>query len=178
MRVSRSVLSDSLRPRGLWPARLLCPWDSPGQSAAVGPSRFPGHLPHPGMELVSPALAGGFFTAGASREARWDDTSAVSVRLRGFVPAALLPCCHVSQGAGADTDRPRVVPAAHPVHWAPVSFPLDISRICPLASRGFGPVFPSPGPWQRLLLSALRFPFAAEPCSPSAFPALSSCGSA
>lgn len=60
------------------------------------------------------------------------------------------------------------------------AFPLDISRICPLASRGFGPVFLLPGPWQRLLVvSALvPSPFATEPCSPSAFPALRSCGSA
>ena len=28
---SRSVVSDSLRPHGVWPARLLCPWDSPGK---------------------------------------------------------------------------------------------------------------------------------------------------
>ena len=27
--VSHSVMSDSLRPHGLQPARLLCPWDSP-----------------------------------------------------------------------------------------------------------------------------------------------------
>ena len=26
--LSRSVVSDSLRPRGLWPAKLLCPWES------------------------------------------------------------------------------------------------------------------------------------------------------
>ena len=31
-----SVLSGSLRPPGLWPARLLCPWDSPGKGAGVG----------------------------------------------------------------------------------------------------------------------------------------------
>ena len=34
--LSRSVMSDSLRPHGLWPARLLCPWDSPGKNTAVG----------------------------------------------------------------------------------------------------------------------------------------------
>ena len=34
--VSRSVLSDSLRPHGLQPARLLHLWDSPGQSTGVG----------------------------------------------------------------------------------------------------------------------------------------------
>ena len=31
-----SVVSDCLRPQGLQPARLLCPWDSPGKSTAVG----------------------------------------------------------------------------------------------------------------------------------------------
>ena len=34
--VSRSVMSDSLRPFGLQPARLLCPWDSPGKNTGVG----------------------------------------------------------------------------------------------------------------------------------------------
>ena len=34
--VSHSVVSDSLRPHGLWPAGLLCPWDSPGKNTGVG----------------------------------------------------------------------------------------------------------------------------------------------
>ena len=34
--VSHSVMSDSLWPHGLWPARLLCPWDSPGKNTGVG----------------------------------------------------------------------------------------------------------------------------------------------
>ena len=29
-------MSDSWRPRGLWPARLLCLWDSPGRNTGVG----------------------------------------------------------------------------------------------------------------------------------------------
>ena len=33
---SRSVLSDSLRPHGLQPTKLLCPWDFPGKSTGVG----------------------------------------------------------------------------------------------------------------------------------------------
>ena len=36
VRVSRSVVSDSLRPRGREPARLLCPWDSPGRNTGLG----------------------------------------------------------------------------------------------------------------------------------------------
>ena len=34
--VGHSVVSNSLRPHGLWPARLLCPCNSPGQNTAVG----------------------------------------------------------------------------------------------------------------------------------------------
>ena len=34
--VSRSVMSSSLRPHGLQPARLLCPWNSPGKNTGVG----------------------------------------------------------------------------------------------------------------------------------------------
>ena len=31
-----SLMSDSLWPHGLWPARLLCPWDPPGKNTEVG----------------------------------------------------------------------------------------------------------------------------------------------
>ena len=34
--VSRSVMSDSLRPQGLYPARFLWPWNSPGKKTGVG----------------------------------------------------------------------------------------------------------------------------------------------
>ena len=33
--LSRSVVSDPLRPRGLEPARLPCPWDSSGKNTGV-----------------------------------------------------------------------------------------------------------------------------------------------
>ena len=33
---SRSVMSDSLRPHGLQPTKLLCPWEFPGKSSGVG----------------------------------------------------------------------------------------------------------------------------------------------
>ena len=33
---SHSVVSDSSRPCGLQPTRLLCPWDFPGKSTRVG----------------------------------------------------------------------------------------------------------------------------------------------
>ena len=34
--VSYSVMSDSLLPHGLWPARLLCPWNVPGKNTGMG----------------------------------------------------------------------------------------------------------------------------------------------
>ena len=54
--VAKSCLT-LLRPPGLFTARLLCPWDSLGKNI---PS--PGDLPDPGIKLMSPALAGKFFT--------------------------------------------------------------------------------------------------------------------
>ena len=34
--VNCSVLSDSLLPHGLWPARFLCPWDFPVKNTGMG----------------------------------------------------------------------------------------------------------------------------------------------
>ena len=63
----------TLQPQGLQPARLLCPWDSPGKNTAVGcHGALHGVFPDPGIKptfLRSPALAGVFFTASATWEA-------------------------------------------------------------------------------------------------------------
>ena len=56
-----SVTSASLQPHGLWPSRLLCPWDSLDWVAYPSP----GYLLDPEIEPtspVSPALAGRFYT--------------------------------------------------------------------------------------------------------------------
>ena len=54
------VVSDSLQPDGLQPARLLCPRDSPGKDTRVGcHALLQGIVPKPGIEpasLLSPAL--------------------------------------------------------------------------------------------------------------------------
>ena len=34
--VSHSVMSNSLRPHGLWPTRFLCQWDSPSKNTGMG----------------------------------------------------------------------------------------------------------------------------------------------
>ena len=48
---SHSVVSDSLRPRGLY-----SPWNSPGQNTGVGSLSLPGDLLYPGIEPTFPAL--------------------------------------------------------------------------------------------------------------------------
>ena len=63
-------MSNSLRLCGLYPARLLCPWDFPGKNTGMGCHAllqriFPtqGSDPH-----LSPALVGGFFITSSSWE--------------------------------------------------------------------------------------------------------------
>ena len=63
--VSHSVVSKSLQPHGLQPARLLCPRNSPGKNTGVGCyALLQGIFPTQGsnLHLLSPALPGGFFT--------------------------------------------------------------------------------------------------------------------
>ena len=68
------VVSSSLRPHGLQPARLLCPQDYPWWEYWSGlPFLTPGDLPNPGIKptsLAFPALADGSFTTSATWEAR------------------------------------------------------------------------------------------------------------
>ena len=42
------VMSDSLRPNGLYPARVLCPWNLPGKNTGVGYRPSSRDLPNPG----------------------------------------------------------------------------------------------------------------------------------
>ena len=55
--LSCPVVSDSLRPHGLWPTRLLCPWEFSRQEYWSGLQCIPpGDLPNPGIQPRSPAL--------------------------------------------------------------------------------------------------------------------------
>ena len=64
---SRSVVSGSLRPYRLQPARLLCPWDSPGKNPGVGCLALLQGLP--ATEPASATLAGRLFIISAAWEA-------------------------------------------------------------------------------------------------------------
>ena len=68
-----SVMSDSIQPNGLQPARLLCPWDSPGKNTGVschallqGIFQTQGLNPH---LLRLPVLASRFFTTSTTWKA-------------------------------------------------------------------------------------------------------------
>ena len=66
-RENHSIMSDSLRPHGLEPTRLLCPWNSPAQNTGVGSlSPLQGIFPSQESNRVS-CIAGGF-TMWATRE--------------------------------------------------------------------------------------------------------------
>ena len=55
-------MSDSLRPHGLLPTSLLCPWDFPGKNTRVGCHfLLQGIFPTQGLNQHS-RIAGGFFT--------------------------------------------------------------------------------------------------------------------
>jgi len=68
-----SVVPNSLQHCGPYPTRLLCPWDSPGKNTGMAcHAPPPGDLPNLGIKpisLMSPELAGGFFTTGVTWEA-------------------------------------------------------------------------------------------------------------
>ena len=58
--VHAQSLIPTLQPCGLQHARVLCPWNFLGKSYCSGfPFPFPGNLLDPGIELMSPVLAGG-----------------------------------------------------------------------------------------------------------------------
>ena len=58
-----------VQPRGLWPTRLLCPWDFPGKNTGMGCHFLLPKDPNPGIKPMSPespAMAGRFFTTSSS----------------------------------------------------------------------------------------------------------------
>ena len=109
--VSRSVVSDSLQPHGLWPARLLCLEDSLGKNTEVGCCAFLQGIflaQRSNPCLICSALAGGFFTTratwiryyyyahftGGKIEALKDDSllqGHVTINKYKWIPACLIP---------------------------------------------------------------------------------------
>ena len=78
---SRSVVSDSSRPHGLQPTRLLCPWDFPGKSTGVWCIAFSGG-------------GGGWLYKGYLQRC-WQDTGKPSM-----APQVTAGSCHCPEGKG------------------------------------------------------------------------------
>ena len=74
------------RPYGLYPARLLYPWDSLGKNTGVGCHfLLQGNLPDLGIKptsLMSPALVGGFFTTRTTILQRYNFTTRTTILQR------------------------------------------------------------------------------------------------
>ena len=75
LELSHSVMSNYLPSHGLWPTRLLCPWNFPGKNTGARchfllQGIFPtqGFNPH---LFPSPALVGGFFTTVLPGNGTW-----------------------------------------------------------------------------------------------------------
>ena len=68
-----SVMFNSLQPYGLYPTKLLCPWDYPGKNTGVGcHALLQGIFLTQGLNLrllYFPALAGRFFITSTTWEA-------------------------------------------------------------------------------------------------------------
>ena len=67
--VSHSVMPNSLRPHGLQPTRLLCPWDFPGKSTGMVAISFSKESSWPWDQTQVSCTAGRLFTNWANREA-------------------------------------------------------------------------------------------------------------
>ena len=65
-------MSNSVQPYGLWPARLLCPWDSPSKNTGVGcHALLQGIVLIQGLNRAShvSCIAGRIFSTGPTWEA-------------------------------------------------------------------------------------------------------------
>ena len=65
-------MSNSLRPHGLQPAQLLCPWNSPGKSTGMGCISFSRGSSRPSDRTQVSRFAGRFFTNWATGESKVD----------------------------------------------------------------------------------------------------------
>ena len=65
--VSHPVVSNSLWPHGLYPARLFCPWDSAGKNTGLVAMPFSTAYSWPRDRIRVSCIAGRFFTVWVTR---------------------------------------------------------------------------------------------------------------
>ena len=73
LRVSHSVVSNSLQPRGLYPTSHLCPWGYPGKNTGVVATPSSRESCQPRDRTQFSCIAGKFFTIWATGEAPCKD---------------------------------------------------------------------------------------------------------
>ena len=71
----KSLSRVSLRPRGLSPARLLCPWNSPGKNTGMG-CHAP---PNPGIKPGSPVFQADSLLSEPPGKSSWQYSIVVKV---------------------------------------------------------------------------------------------------
>ena len=87
---SLSIMSNSLRPHGLLPVRLLCPWGFSMQDYCSGlPRPPPGDLPNPGIEHRTSALQADSLPSEPSRKPKNTGEGSLSL-LQGNFPTQKL----------------------------------------------------------------------------------------
>ena len=112
-RGSRSVVSDSSRPHGLQPTRLLCPWDFPGKNPGVGC-----HFLHQGIFATEGSnlclLHWRFFTS-----AMWLHAAAAAAAAKSLQSCPTL--CDPIDGSPPGSPIPGIL-QARTLEWVAISF--------------------------------------------------------
>ena len=114
--MSRPVLSDSLQLHGLWPARLLCPWNSPGKHTQVGSRSLLQEI-FPTQELNAGFLHCRWFLNRVShqgRPPREADTASSSMYLEAKAPTADTHCPPTQQHGPPDGVSTTTVSCNYP----------------------------------------------------------------
>ena len=110
-------MSKSLRPRGLWPTRLLSPWDFPSKNTGVGcRALLKGIFPTQGIEpvsLASPELPGGFFTT----EPLGKPTNIPATSNWGVKSGKWKRSWHLGLGLREVPHRPRIQASQHAMDY-------------------------------------------------------------
>ena len=141
--VDCAVLSwaDSLRPHGLYPARLLCPEELSRQEYWSFPS--PGHLPNQGIQPRSPALQADSLLSELPRKPKNTGVGSLSLLQRNFLTQeldwGLLPC-------GWTLGQLSYEGSPCPLHTAPLWVPEHVGSAPSAVHRGSRPLLS--GAWE------------------------------
>ena len=154
MCVSHSVVSDFLWLYGLYPPRLLCPWNSPGKNTGMCcHSLLQGIFPIQGSSLSLPHCrqilyllrhqeSAPLSSFNYSQATEWINCSSLTPFLAFLIPLplskgsqALLCMLHTAQSQGFHSHhkqvtaaKPHLIPSSAPLHRCRAFAPLKVPR--------------------------------------------------